>query len=594
MPTPLKYLVFAFGLVIAAGAGALVWHEARREPAVAERQETPAPAPAAGTAAAPEAGDGAPASDTAAAGPGAQPPGQSQPARATQDEIPTFDIVRVEPTGAILVAGRATPNAEIEVLSNGNVVARTRSDGSGAFVAVPDAPLAPGSHNVTLRAKPEGEAASDSEQQVAVAVPDRPDQEPLVVLNEPGAPSEILSRPGTTTVAALEPKQDAAGGNAAGASGGDGAAGRAQEQQAAAPAGGTERRTTAGPEPETRPAPEARDNAGAPPVGTSAGTSADGTPATGERDAEVAAATPQAAEARTDARETAAGAATEQAGGTQAADTQAADTQAAETQAAAPTETTAATREAPAATAEPPVATADARQPAGASTDGAGAAGASDGAPSAEPMATADARPAGGPSEADAAAAGTRDGAPAEKQAPTVSVDAVETEDDRLFVAGAAKPGLKVRVYVDNELVGETEPTAEGRWLLETDKAIREGDVTVRADQITPGTADVEARAEVPFVRRLDQASLVPAARGGAGTGASVDADLPGPNAVIIRRGDNLWTISRRTYGKGVRYSTIYTANKDQIRNPNRIYPGQVFVLPTRDEAWTEATEAVR
>jgi nucleoid-associated protein YgaU len=51
-------------------------------------------------------------------------------------------------------------------------------------------------------------------------------------------------------------------------------------------------------------------------------------------------------------------------------------------------------------------------------------------------------------------------------------------------------------------------------------------------------------------------------------------------NAVIIRRGDTLWQISRRTYGLGVRYTTIYIANEDKILNPDRIRPGQVFGLP--------------
>jgi nucleoid-associated protein YgaU len=48
----------------------------------------------------------------------------------------------------------------------------------------------------------------------------------------------------------------------------------------------------------------------------------------------------------------------------------------------------------------------------------------------------------------------------------------------------------------------------------------------------------------------------------------------------IIRRGDNLWTIARRVYGAGIKYTTIYQANNSQIRDPNRIYPGQVFDLP--------------
>jgi nucleoid-associated protein YgaU len=49
---------------------------------------------------------------------------------------------------------------------------------------------------------------------------------------------------------------------------------------------------------------------------------------------------------------------------------------------------------------------------------------------------------------------------------------------------------------------------------------------------------------------------------------------------VIIRRGDNLWRISRRMLGQGIRYTVIYEANRDQIRDPALIYPGQVFDVP--------------
>ena len=53
-------------------------------------------------------------------------------------------------------------------------------------------------------------------------------------------------------------------------------------------------------------------------------------------------------------------------------------------------------------------------------------------------------------------------------------------------------------------------------------------------------------------------------------------------SAVIIRRGDTLWRISRRVYGRGVRYSTIYLANQEQIEDPDRIWPGQVFRVPDK------------
>ncbi len=55
---------------------------------------------------------------------------------------------------------------------------------------------------------------------------------------------------------------------------------------------------------------------------------------------------------------------------------------------------------------------------------------------------------------------------------------------------------------------------------------------------------------------------------------------IPEVNTAIVSRGENLWTISRRIYGSGVRYTTIYGANQEQIRNPDLIYPGQTFVLP--------------
>ena len=47
-----------------------------------------------------------------------------------------------------------------------------------------------------------------------------------------------------------------------------------------------------------------------------------------------------------------------------------------------------------------------------------------------------------------------------------------------------------------------------------------------------------------------------------------------------VVRGDNLWNIARAHYGEGWHYTVIFGANKDQIRDPHRIYPGQVFSLP--------------
>ena len=53
---------------------------------------------------------------------------------------------------------------------------------------------------------------------------------------------------------------------------------------------------------------------------------------------------------------------------------------------------------------------------------------------------------------------------------------------------------------------------------------------------------------------------------------------------VRIVKGDCLWTIAKQLYGSGFAYVTIYQANKKQIKDPNLIYPNQVFVLPAKAE----------
>ncbi len=67
------------------------------------------------------------------------------------------------------------------------------------------------------------------------------------------------------------------------------------------------------------------------------------------------------------------------------------------------------------------------------------------------------------------------------------------------------------------------------------------------------------------------------------------DGNRTAAGMAIIRQGDNLWTIARRVYGEGIRYTQIFEANTDQIRNPDLIYPGQVFDLPGTDEVIGES-----
>ncbi|MTI00349.1 LysM peptidoglycan-binding domain-containing protein [Roseibium sp. RKSG952] len=193
--------------------------------------------------------------------------------------------------------------------------------------------------------------------------------------------------------------------------------------------------------------------------------------------------------------------------------------------------------------------------------------------------------------QTDAAASAETEGTPtsdSERDTPSVTVEAVETEAGKMYVAGTGEPGTSVNVYVGDEFAGQANVSGSGRWLLEEDREVGAGNVEIRVDLVEKGTDNVEARAAVTFAKEADQQIILTkvSASGAAGDGHHADTvENPLP-MVIIREGDHLWKISRRLYGSGVRYTTIYQANQHQIRNPDLIYPGQVFLTPHGDLGW--------
>lgn len=186
-----------------------------------------------------------------------------------------------------------------------------------------------------------------------------------------------------------------------------------------------------------------------------------------------------------------------------------------------------------------------------------------------------------------AGAAGETEQAKPDADRP-IAIEAVEIEGSSVFVAGKAKDGARVIVHANDVLLGTSAISPEGRFLVQGERPLAIGDYIIRAD-LLDGTNRILATARVPFRREAGEniLAVAPAANQQAGS-ANTQADGAQDTAalqkvdgsVIIRRGDNLWTISKRTYGEGTRYTTIYLANRDQIRNPDLIWPGQVFVMP--------------
>jgi nucleoid-associated protein YgaU len=136
------------------------------------------------------------------------PPAAAAPAPAFAP--PSFDIVRVTPQGAAVMAGRAAPGAEVILRSNGREFARTRADAQGQWVMAGAPPLAPGTHEITLAMRDAAgtEIAGDGNVVAVVAAPSPPAAAsagaapaapaPLVVLTTPQGPPTLLQAPGRT------------------------------------------------------------------------------------------------------------------------------------------------------------------------------------------------------------------------------------------------------------------------------------------------------------------------------------------------------------------------------------------------------------
>jgi hypothetical protein len=143
-----------------------------------------------------------------------------------------------------------------------------------------------------------------------------------------------------------------------------------------------------------------------------------------------------------------------------------------------------------------------------------------------------------------------------------LGIDVIDYDDaGHLSIGGRAPPGSTVLLYLNNDLIGRAVAGADGRWWITPERTVEPNVYTLRADQIDDeGT--VVARVAIPFARSEPLAGL------GADT------------VIVVQPGNSLWWIARNTYGSGPAYSVIYEANRDQIKDPDLIYPGQVFALP--------------
>lgn len=162
---------------------------------------------------------------------------------------------------------------------------------------------------------------------------------------------------------------------------------------------------------------------------------------------------------------------------------------------------------------------------------------------------------------------------------PAVAVEAPAAVAEEPAVV-AAEPAAPVEAPAEQPVVADAPVVAAEPAAVEEPAAVAEEPVVAETPAEQPAAPVVVAEEEAPAAEET-----VPTLVG------VVDGDRVVSGRVIIRRGDNLWTIARRVYGEGIRYTQIFEANTDQIRNPDLIYPGQVFDLPGTDAVLGDGVE---
>lgn len=157
-----------------------------------------------------------------------------------------------------------------------------------------------------------------------------------------------------------------------------------------------------------------------------------------------------------------------------------------------------------------------------------------------------------------------------------VALDTISYSDSgEVLLAGRGRAGALVRVYVDNTLKTEFLVAENGRWGGAL-AAVEPGIYTLRLDEISASGEEVLSRLETPFKREAPEV-LQPQTQQ---PGQAPDQPVPLVRAITVQKGDTLWAISQERYGSGFLYVRVFQANQDAIRDPDLIYPGQVFNLP--------------
>jgi hypothetical protein len=206
---------------------------------------------------------------------------------------------------------------------------------------------------------------------------------------------------------------------------------------------------------------------------------------------------------------------------------------------------------------------------------------------------------------------------PGTNPVPSFDLARIEVTGDAV-IAGRAAPGAIVDLLRDGERLDRAVADASGQFVmvlshlpagsyeLTLSARLPDGTVTsskqgvaVTVNDMGTNSRAAQSRAEyfpetasqarapsqpLRTAKTQESAVLQPAQATPVSSASDEGVSSPAvaPRTRVVSRGDSLWRISRITYGDGTRYAIVYRANRDRIRDPNLIQPGQILVLPMK------------
>ena len=165
---------------------------------------------------------------------------------------------------------------------------------------------------------------------------------------------------------------------------------------------------------------------------------------------------------------------------------------------------------------------------------------------------------------------------PAPEVLSSVALDTITYDPSGdVLIAGRASGDGSVQIYIDNQPVTTSRIAIDGNWRIGLPQ-IDTGVYTLRVDELDT-TGEVISRIETPFQREEPQVVAQALAE-------QTQADDFQVAMTTVQPGTTLWAIAEQRFGAGIQYVKVFEANRDRIRDPDLIYPGQVFRLPEADQ----------